>query len=41
MSAPLIRLETRAISLPETNTDTDIIFPARFLLKIDRDGMDE
>ena len=41
MSAPLIRVESQAISLPETNIDTDIIFPARFLLKIDRDGMDE
>lgn len=41
MSAPLIRLSSPAIFLPDPNVDTDIIFPARFLLKIDREGMDE
>lgn len=41
MSAPLTRLQSRAIHLPETNIDTDVIFPARFLLKIDREGMDD
>ncbi|GGG87594.1 3-isopropylmalate dehydratase small subunit [Salipiger pallidus] len=41
MSAPLTRLDSRAIHLPETNIDTDVIFPARFLLKIDREGMDD
>lgn len=41
MSDPLIRVSSRAISMPDTNVDTDIIFPARFLLKIDREGMAE
>lgn len=41
MSAPLIRLSSPAIFLPDPNVDTDIIFPARFLLKIDREGMEE
>ncbi|MCD2182835.1 3-isopropylmalate dehydratase small subunit [Rhizobium sp. GN54] len=39
MSEPLVRIASQAISLPDPNVDTDIIFPARFLLKIDRDGM--
>ncbi|MFT6775460.1 MAG: 3-isopropylmalate/(R)-2-methylmalate dehydratase small subunit [Paracoccaceae bacterium] len=41
MSAPLIRLSSRAISLPDPSVDTDIIFPARYLKLIDRDGMDD
>ncbi|MCJ8141029.1 3-isopropylmalate dehydratase small subunit [Falsirhodobacter halotolerans] len=41
MSTPLITLTSRAICLMDPNIDTDIIFPARFLLKIDRDGMDD
>ncbi|MBS9721195.1 3-isopropylmalate dehydratase small subunit [Tianweitania sp. BSSL-BM11] len=41
MSEPLIHVTSQAISLPDPNVDTDIIFPARFLLKIDRDGMAE
>jgi 3-isopropylmalate/(R)-2-methylmalate dehydratase small subunit len=39
MSEPLVHVASQAISLPDPNVDTDIIFPARFLLKIDRDGM--
>lgn len=41
MSTPLVRLQSPAIVLADTNIDTDIIFPARYLLKIDRDGMDD
>lgn len=40
MITPLVRVESRAAVMPETNIDTDIIFPARFLLLIDRAGMD-
>ncbi|MGR3483591.1 3-isopropylmalate dehydratase small subunit [Salipiger marinus] len=39
MSAPLIHLDSRAVHLPDTNIDTDIIFPARFLLRTDREGL--
>ncbi|MDQ0316887.1 3-isopropylmalate dehydratase small subunit [Amorphus orientalis] len=36
---PLTRITSRAAFLPEENVDTDIIFPARFLLLMDRDGL--
>ncbi|MGX1306430.1 3-isopropylmalate/(R)-2-methylmalate dehydratase small subunit [Amorphus suaedae] len=32
-------LRSRAAHLPEDNVDTDVIFPARFLLLMDRDGL--
>lgn len=41
MSEPLIQLSSRAVHFPETNIDTDIIFPARFLLRTDREGLGE
>lgn len=41
MIEPLVRVLSRAVSLPDANVDTDIIFPARHLLKIDRAGMGE
>lgn len=34
-----VRLEGVAASLPEDNVDTDIVFPARFLLLLDRKGL--
>ncbi|MEE2860044.1 MAG: 3-isopropylmalate dehydratase small subunit [Paracoccus sp. (in: a-proteobacteria)] len=39
MSAPLTRLDSRAVHLPDDNIDTDIIFPARFLLETERAGL--
>jgi 3-isopropylmalate/(R)-2-methylmalate dehydratase small subunit len=36
---PFETLSATAASLPEDNVDTDIIFPARFLLLMDRDGL--
>lgn len=39
MSAPLTVLQSRAVFLPDENIDTDIIFPARFLLETDREGL--
>lgn len=36
---PFIRLEGVAAPLPDDNIDTDIIFPARFLLITDREGL--
>jgi 3-isopropylmalate/(R)-2-methylmalate dehydratase small subunit len=39
MIEPLVRVQSRAAVLPDANIDTDIIFPARFLLLIDRDGL--
>lgn len=41
MNEPLVHIHSRAVSLPDANIDTDIIFPARYLLKIDRENMDE
>lgn len=41
MNEPLVHVHSRAISLPDANIDTDIIFPARYLLKIDRVDMDK
>lgn len=41
MIEPLVRVQSRAAVLPDANIDTDIIFPARFLLLIDRDGLKE
>lgn len=32
-------IRSRAAHLPEDNVDTDVIFPARFLLLMDRDGL--
>lgn len=37
--APLIRVESLAIPIPAADIDTDIIFPARFLLLTNRDGL--
>jgi 3-isopropylmalate/(R)-2-methylmalate dehydratase small subunit len=36
---PFTRLSGRAIPLPEENIDTDIIFPARFLLVMEKQGL--
>ncbi|MEK1932098.1 MAG: 3-isopropylmalate dehydratase small subunit [Pararhizobium sp.] len=41
MIEPLIHVNSRAVTIPDANVDTDIIFPARYLLKIDREGMDQ
>lgn len=41
MIEPLIQVHSRAVVLADANIDTDIIFPARYLLKIDRAGMGE
>jgi 3-isopropylmalate dehydratase small subunit len=41
MIEPLIHVQSRAVSIPDANVDTDIIFPARHLLKIDRVDMDK
>jgi 3-isopropylmalate/(R)-2-methylmalate dehydratase small subunit len=39
MIEPLKYVHSRAVSIPEANVDTDIIFPARHLLRIDREGL--
>ena len=36
---PFTRVEGQAAALPEDNVDTDIIFPARFLLLTTREGL--
>jgi 3-isopropylmalate/(R)-2-methylmalate dehydratase small subunit len=36
---PLIRVEGGALSLPQADIDTDIIYPARFLLITEREGL--
>ena len=36
---PFVRVEGHAAALPEDNVDTDIIFPARFLLLTTRKGL--
>ena len=36
---PLRQVEGRAISLPDADIDTDIIFPARFLLITEKRGL--
>lgn len=36
---PLIRVEGAALSLPQADVDTDVIYPARFLLITERDGL--
>ena len=36
---PLTVVEGRAVSLPEANVDTDIIYPARFLLITEKKGL--
>lgn len=36
---PLRQLQSRAWLIERSNIDTDIVFPARFLLRIQRDGM--
>jgi len=41
MVEPLKQVRSRAAVLPDQNIDTDVIFPARFLLLIDREGMDK
>lgn len=41
MIEPLIRIRSHAAALRDANIDTDIIFPARFLLRIDREGMED
>lgn len=39
MMQPLVRLSGPAISLPEANIDTDIIYPARYLLITEKKGL--
>jgi 3-isopropylmalate/(R)-2-methylmalate dehydratase small subunit len=39
MIEPLVKVLSRAVSIPDANVDTDIIFPARHLLKLDRSAM--
>jgi 3-isopropylmalate/(R)-2-methylmalate dehydratase small subunit len=39
MMKPFTTIESVAAYLPATNIDTDIIFPARYLLLLDRDGL--
>jgi 3-isopropylmalate/(R)-2-methylmalate dehydratase small subunit len=39
MIEPLKHVRSRAVYIPDANVDTDIIFPARHLLKIDREGL--
>lgn len=41
MIEPLKNVKSRAAYIPDTNIDTDVIFPTRFLLLIDREGMDK
>jgi len=36
---PLVTLDGRAASLPDADLDTDIIYPARFLLITEREGL--
>jgi len=36
---PLVTLESMAASLPDADIDTDIIYPARFLLITEREGL--
>ena len=36
---PFTRLTSRAVPLPEANVDTDIILPARFLLRTEKRGL--
>jgi 3-isopropylmalate/(R)-2-methylmalate dehydratase small subunit len=38
---PLTRIRSRAIYLPEPNIDTDALFPARYLLLMERKGLGE
>lgn len=41
MNRPLTRFTSKAAFMPETNIDTDIIFPARYLLRTERAGLGE
>ena len=36
---PLVHVSGKALSMPEADVDTDIIYPARFLLITERDGL--
>lgn len=36
---PFTKISSRAVWLPENNIDTDVIYPARFLLIMDREGL--
>ncbi|TYC61844.1 3-isopropylmalate dehydratase small subunit [Rhodobacterales bacterium] len=36
---PFEKISSRAVWLPEDNIDTDVIYPARFLLIMDREGL--
>jgi 3-isopropylmalate/(R)-2-methylmalate dehydratase small subunit len=38
---PLTRIRSRAVHLPESNIDTDALFPARYLLLMERKGLGE
>jgi len=38
---PLTRISSRAVYLPEPNIDTDALFPARYLLLMERKGLGE
>ncbi|MDB5533571.1 MAG: leuD [Hyphomicrobiales bacterium] len=41
MMQPLTRISSRAVHLPEPNIDTDALFPARYLLLMERKGLGE
>jgi len=39
MITPLVTLSSRAAHFPDASIDTDIIYPARFLLRLEREGL--
>jgi 3-isopropylmalate/(R)-2-methylmalate dehydratase small subunit len=41
VTAPLVRFAARATAMLEEGIDTDVIFPARFLLRMEKDGLGE
>ena len=41
MSGPMQRITAAAAAMPEDGIDTDVIFPARFLLRMDKKGLGE